>query len=326
MSIETNITHMLGIRYPIIQGGLQGLGTFELASAVSNAGGLGLITAGSFKSKKEMLVDIEKAYRTTDKPFGVNITIGLRKPMDEFVEGAIEAEIPIVFTSGNNPEPFVYRLKERGVKVVHVAPSIRFARKAESLGCDAVVVNGFECAGHPGKSDTTSLVLAQKAANTLRIPVIAAGGFSTGKSLLAALALGAEGVQMGTRFLLSEEVMIHEKVKRHLVHMDEEDTILVKKSIGKVARVWKSERAIELVEMESRSDVALDDILPYISGESYEKLIKEGDFDSGIIALGQTVGLIDQIKPVKAIIDDIVTEYHKQLKKLYHVEEENCHG
>lgn len=323
MPIETDITKMFGIRYPIIQGGLQGLGTSELASAVSNAGGLGLITAGSFDTKKEMLDDIEKAYRKTGKPFGVNITIGFRKPMDQFVEGVMEADIPIVFTSGNNPEPFVYKLKEKGVKVVHVAPSIRFAKKAESLGCDAVVVNGFECAGHPGQNDTTSLILAQKAANTLRIPVIAAGGFSTGQSLLAALALGVQGIQMGTRFLLSKEVMIHDKVKSQLVQMQEDDTILVKKSIGKDARVWKSERAQELAEIEARSNVSLEEILPYISGESYQKLIKKGDLDSGIIALGQAVGLIDEIKPAKAIIDDIIVAYKEQLEKLYHAGEGN---
>ena len=315
MKIQTDITQLFGIRYPIIQGGLQGLGTSHLVSKVSEAGGLGLITAGSFETKKDMLQDIDIARRLTDKPFGVNIAMGIRKPMDEFIDGVIEGEVPIVFTSGNNPEPFIDRLKEKNIKIVHVAPSIRFAKKAESLGYDAVVVNGYEGGGHSGKDDTTSLTLVQKAANELNIPVIAAGGFSTGKSLLAALALGAEGVQMGTRFLLSKEAILHNRVKQHLVRMQENDTILVKKSIGKTARVWKNGRSIELAKFEEKG-ATFEEIFPYISGESYKELIRNGNVESGVIALGQTVGLIDTIKTVEVIIQEIINEYDKQLQKL----------
>jgi NADH:quinone reductase (non-electrogenic) len=314
--MDTAITKLFNIRYPIIQGGLQGLGTSPLVSAVSEAGGLGLITAGSYSSKEEMLVDIEATRRLTSKPFGVNIAIGIRKPMDEFIEGAIEARVPVVFTSGNNPEKYMDSLKGKGIKVVHVVPSVRFAKKAEAIGCDAVVVVGYECGGHPGREDVTSLTLIQKAVEELSIPVIAAGGFSTGKSALAAFALGAEGVQMGTRFLASKEVVLHESIKRRLIDSQETDTILVKKSIGKAMRVMKTERAMELVEKE-RGGATLEEIFPYISGESYQELLTTGNDQSGVISLGQTIGLINEIRSAKEIIQNIVAEYEQQIERLY---------
>lgn len=314
--MHTAITEMFDIRYPIIQGGLQGLGTSPLVSAVSNAGGLGLITAGSFSSKEEMLEDIESARKLTSKPFGVNIALGIRKPMDEYVEGAIEARVPVVFTSGNNPEKYMESLKANGIKVVHVVPSVRFAKKAESIGCDAVVVVGYECGGHPGKEDVTSLTLIQKAVKELSIPVIAAGGFSTGKSALAAFALGAQGVQMGTRFLASRETALHESIKDKLIKLQETDTVLVKKSIGKAMRVMKTDRALELLKKEE-DGAALEEMFPYISGEAYMELIKNGNEKSGVISLGQTIGLIDEIKKTEDIIKDIVQEYEQQLECLY---------
>ncbi|MFD1927970.1 NAD(P)H-dependent flavin oxidoreductase [Sporosarcina siberiensis] len=313
--IETKITQMLGIRYPIIQGGLQGLGTSPLVSAVSNAGGLGLITAGSYETKKEMLEDIELTKTLTNKPFGVNIAIGIRRPMDEFVEGVIESGVKIVFTSGNNPEQYMDDLKKANVKVIHVAPSVRFAKKAESLGCDAVVVNGYECGGHPGKEDTTSLTLIQKAVKELSIPVIASGGFSTGKSVLAAVALGAGAVQMGTRFLMSKEVRLHQNVKDYLESLSETDTVMVKKSIGKTARVMKTNHSIELEELEKQG-ATFEEIFPYISGESYKELIDTGNLNTGVIALGQTIGLIDEVKTVAEIIEEIVYDYRNQLSYL----------
>lgn len=313
--MDTDITRLFNIRYPIIQGGLQGLGTSPLVSAVSEAGGLGLITAGSYDSKEEMMRDIEVVRSLTDKPFGVNCAIGIRQPMDDFIAGVIEAKVPIVFTSGNNPEPYMADLKAAGVKVVHVAPSVRFALKAQSLGCDAVVVNGYECGGHPGKDDTTSLTLIQKAKKELSIPIIAAGGFSTGKSVLAALALGASGVQMGTRFLLSKEVKLHEKVKRFLAAAGETDTIMVKKSIGKPARVLKTNHAVELAQLEEKG-TTFEEIFPYISGESYKELIQTGNLDTGVIATGQTIGLIDEVKTVAEIIEEIAEEFNVTLNNL----------
>jgi NADH:quinone reductase (non-electrogenic) len=313
--IETKITKMLNIRFPIIQGGLQGLGTSALVSAVSNAGGLGLITAGSYETKQEMMQDIEVTKKLTNNPFGVNITIGIRKPMDEFVDGAIEAGVKVVFTSGNNPEKYMDKLKATGIKVIHVAPSARFAKKAESLGCDAVVVNGYECGGHPGKDDTTSLTIVQKVVNELSIPVIAAGGFSTGRSVLAAMALGADGVQMGTRFLMSSENRLHQNIKNYLMCMQETDTLMVKKSIGKKARVLKTELSVELATLEKQG-ATLEEIFPYISGKSYKELIEKGDVNAGIISLGQTIGLINKVKSVEEIMDEIVDDYRSQLRRL----------
>lgn len=314
--IETSVTEMFDIKYPIIQGGLQGLGTSALVSAVSNAGGLGLITAGSYASKKEMLQDIERTRTLTSKPFGINAAIGIRRPMDEFIEGAIEAEVPVVFTSGNNPQEFMERLKKNNIKVVHVSPSVRFAKKAEEIGCDAVVVVGYECGGHPGKDDITTMTLIQRAVQELSIPVIAAGGISTGKAALSAFALGAQGIQMGTRFLTSTEIRLHPNIKRQIVKMQETDTVLVKRSINKTARVMKTENALALLELEENG-AGLDEIMPYISGESYQKLIKEGDLDSGVIALGQSIGLVNEVKTVDEIFKEIINEYNEQLNVLY---------
>ncbi|MCP2035380.1 nitronate monooxygenase [Planomicrobium sp. HSC-17F08] len=314
--IETRITEMFGIKYPIIQGGLQGLGTSSLVSAVSNAGGLGLITAGSYSSKKDMLQDIEKTRTLTSNPFGMNAAIGIRRPMDEFIEGAIEAKLPAVFTSGNNPQQYIEQLKNNGIKVVHVVPSIRFAKKAEAIGCDAVVVVGYECGGHPGQDDITTMMLTQRAVQELSIPVIAAGGISTGKSALAAFALGAEGVQMGTRFLTSTEVGLHPSVKERILKLQETDTVLVKKSIKKTARVMKTENALALRALEE-GGATLEEIMPYISGESYQQLIYEGKLDQGVIALGQSIGLVNEIKTVNEIFHEIINEYNEQLNFLY---------
>lgn len=314
--IQTSITEMFGIEYPIIQGGLQGLGTSGLVSAVSNAGGLGLITAGSYADKDDMLRDIEKTKTLTSKPFGMNAAIGIRRPMDEFIEGAIEAKIPVVFTSGNNPQQYMEQLKAHGIKVVHVAPSVKFAKKAEAIGCDAVVVVGYECGGHPGKDDITTMTLTQRAVQELSIPVIAAGGISTGKAMLSAFALGAQGVQMGTRFLTSQEIGLHPIVKDRILEMQETDTVLVKKSINKTARVMKTENALALLELEENG-ATLEEILPYISGESYKELIYKGDLSSGVIALGQSIGLVNEVKTVEEIFEEILREYQEQLNYLH---------
>ena len=317
--MKTAITDMFGIQYPIIQGGLHGLGTSPLVSAVSEAGGLGLLTAGSFASKEEMLLDIERTRHLTSKPFGVNIAIGIRKPMDEYVTGVIEAEVPIVFTSGANPAEFVKPLKDNGVKLVHVVPSVKFAKKAEEIGCDAVVIVGYECGGHPGREDVTSLTLVQKAVREVSIPVIAAGGFSTGASLIAALSLGAEAVQMGTRFVATKEVVLHERIKEKLPQLTENDTMIVKRSIGKPIRVMATEHAKELKALEDKG-ATLEEIMPYISGEAYLESLRTGDLAKGIFSLGQTIGLIDTIASVGDTIDQVMGEARRVLKRLEHYE------
>lgn len=315
MNIQTKITQLFDIKFPLVQGGLQGLGTSNLVSAVSEAGGLGLITAGSYENKKDMQKDIEIVRKKTSKPFGVNIAIGIRRPMGDFIEGVIESEIPIVFTSGNNPQQYMDELKAKGIIVVHVAPNIRFAQKAESLGCDAVVIHGFEGGGHLGLDDTTSLILIQKAVKELTIPVIAAGGFSTGGSMLSALSLGAEAVQMGTQFLMAEETQLHKSIKEDLLHAKEIDTIIVKKSINRHNRVWKSNHSLNLKNMEDKG-ATLKEIFPLISGESYKKMIEKGTIYPSILSLGQTIGIINELKPVRKIIEDIMHEFESAYKRI----------
>ncbi|PTL37761.1 NAD(P)H-dependent flavin oxidoreductase [Alkalicoccus saliphilus] len=319
--ITTKITELFQIKYPIIQGGLQGLGKSPLVSAVSEAGGLGLITAGSYENKKEMMEDIERVKNATTAPFGVNIAIGIRRPMDDFVKGAIEAEVPIVFTSGANPEPYMEQLLNAGIKVVHVSPSLKFAKKAEKLGCEAVVILGYEGGGHPGSGDNTSLSLIPRAVEELQIPVIGAGGFSNGKGLLAALALGAEAVQMGTRFAVTKESPLHEKVKERFVSSNEEDTVLVKTSIKKPMRVLKSENSLKLFELEANNKPTVEELLPYINGESYKKLVEKGEINTGIISAGQGVGLIDNIPSVEALFQEIISDYQERLNQLPHISE-----
>ncbi len=310
---QTRITEMFNIKYPIIQGGLHGLGTSKLVSAVSDAGALGLITAGSYESKKEMQDDIEQVRCKTDQPFGVNIAIGIRRPMDEFIEGVIESQVPIVFTSGSNPEKYMEQLKANNIKVVHVVPSLRFAKKAEKLGCDAVVALGYECGGHPGLEDTTSLVLLPKVVKELSIPVIGAGGFSDGDGLLAALSLGADGVQMGTRFLGVKENPLHENVKEHLLSLQSSDTTLIKRSIKKPARVMKSEVTDQVLSLESEG-APIEQLLPYIGGEVYKQLVYEGDMNKGVMSLGQSVDSINEILPVKELIENIMKEAEERLR------------
>lgn len=312
---KTEITDLFQIKHPIIQGGLQGLGREMLVSAVSNAGALGLLTAGSYEEAESFRQAIHTTKNRTDQPFGVNITIGIRRPMDEFIDVVIEEEVPIVFTSGYNPEKYMDRLKEAGAIVTHVVPSIRFAKKAEEIGCDAVVVVGYETAGHPGNDFVSTLVLIQKAVKELNIPVIAAGGFATGKSLLAALSLGAAGVQMGTRFMLTKESPLHEMIKKHMIQKEETDTLFVKKSIHKPMRVMKTKRSEYVAKMEEEG-CTLEQLLKYVDGTSYQQLIKKGDIDAGVISLGQVVGVIDEIEHVEQVIERIISEANEQLNHL----------
>lgn len=315
MPFQTGITKLLGIKYPIIQGGLQGLGREPLVSAVSEAGALGLITAGTYSTKREMINDIELVRKRTNKPFGVNLAIGIRKPMDEYVEGVIESGINIVFTSGYSPAKFMDPLKKAGVKVIHVVPSVKYAKKAEELGCDGVVIVGYECGGHPGADEVTSLVLIPKVVESVNIPVIAGGGFADGKGLVAALSLGAEGIQMGTRFVMSRESPLPENIKNHLKKASLNDTLIIKRSINKPNRVYKNEAALKVLELEDRN-AKIEELLPIIGGEAYRKLIQEGDINAGILSIGQVIGRINQFPSVKEIIEDIVIEAESVMKKI----------
>jgi NAD(P)H-dependent flavin oxidoreductase YrpB (nitropropane dioxygenase family) len=306
---KTRITEMLGIEYPIIQGGMLWLSTADLAAAVSNAGGFGIITALSCGSKEKLRAEIRRCKDLTDKPFGVNVSMLPRLSANDQTEGyfgvIIEEGVTGVETSGRNPEAYLPRLKEAGIKVIHKVPAVRFARKAESVGVDAVTLVGFECGGLPGMDDVTTFILIQKAASMLGIPVVAGGGICDAKGFMAALALGAEGVLMGTRFMLTNECWAHPRIKERLLQATELDTVLVARSIQNASRAIKNQAAMRALEMERRNATP-EEFRTVINSESSLKALQEGDPDAGIIACGQVIGMIDDLKSVREVIDEIV--------------------
>ena len=316
---KTRITEMLGIEYPILQGGMQWLAMAELVSAVSNAGGLGFITAVSFSTPRELREEIRKTRDMTDKPFGVNISmLPVMMPgdaTDGYVDVVCEEGIPVVETAGRNPEPYIPKLKSAGVKLIHKVPAVRFAKKAESVGVDAVTIVGYECGGHPGMDDVPSLIVLPKAARELNVPVIAAGGFCDGRSLVAALALGAEAVLMGTRFMASTESPMHANFKQWMTGAQETDTMLVERSIRNAARIMKNEAAETVARMEAEG-ATLGDLLPVIAGKVGREAYFSGDINAATIACGQVVGRIHEIKPVKDIIAEIVAEAAEAVGRL----------
>jgi len=312
--VKTRITEMLNIEYPIVQGGMMWLATAELAAAVSNAGGFGIIAALSCGSKEGLREEIQKCKDLTDKPFGVNVSMlpdlitGERT--DDYFDAIVEEGVTAVETAGRTPEPYLPRLREAGIKVIHKVPAVRHARTAERLGVDAVTIVGFECAGHPGMDDVTTFILVQKAARVLDIPVIAAGGICDAKGFVAALALGAEGVLMGTRFMLTHECWAHQQVKERLLQATELDTMIIERSIQNAARCIKNQAAMRALEME-QGGATLEELLTVVSGQLGLKVFQGGDTDAGVVACGQVVGLIDQLKSVKEVITEIVDGVHE---------------
>jgi putative enoyl-[acyl-carrier-protein] reductase II len=316
---ETRLTQILGIQYPIVQGGLQWLATAQLASAVSEAGGLGIISSLSFPDRQTLKNEIRLMREKTQKPFGVNLSMlpeltkGDRTL--EILQVILEEKVPVVETSGRSPEPFIQKLKSEGIKLIHKVPSVRFAQKAESIGADAVTIVGFECGGHPGMDDVTSLILIPKTAESVKIPIIAGGGIADGRGFLAALALGAEGVVMGTRFVATRECPVHPRIKEEFLKARETDTMVIQRSIKNAARVMRNQAAEKTLSMEERG-ATLEELLTVISGRMNETAYQEGDFEGAIIACGQCVGLIHEIKSVKEIIDDIVQGAQSILQKM----------
>ncbi|MEC2053906.1 nitronate monooxygenase [Peribacillus psychrosaccharolyticus] len=315
MMFKTAVTELLAIEYPIIQGGLQGLGIEPLVSAVSEAGGLGLLTAGSYASTKEFYQDIEMVRKKTTKPFGVNLALGIRRPMDEFVEAVVNAEVGIVFTSGYSPVQYMEQFKQAGITVVHVVPSVKFAKKAEELGCDAVVIVGFECGGHPGLDDVSTLSLVPQVVEAVKIPVIAAGGLTDGKGLVTALALGAGAVQMGTRFVMTKECPLPEAIKTKLLRAGTSDTVIIKRSINKPNRVYNNAAAKSVLELE-RKGAGINELMPYIGGEAYQKMLSTGNSEIGILSIGQAIGRINSCESVQDVITSIMEESCEVLRQL----------
>ena len=310
--MKTRITELFGIQHPIVQGGMQWVGLAELASAVSNAGGLGVVTALTQPTPEDLLKEIERCQSMTDKPFGVNLTIlPTIKPVpyDEYAQAIVDSGVKIVETAGRNPEPYLPMFKEAGIKVIHKCTSLRHSLKAEKIGCDAVSVDGFECAGHPGEDDVTNMILLPLAAKRLKIPFLASGGLGDGRGLAAALAMGADGINMGTRFMVTKEAPIHDNVKRRMIEATELDTQLIYRSFRNTARVFKNSVAEKVAEIESRpGETKFEDIQSLVQGVKGRELFDGGDLDKGIWSAGMIVGLIDDNPSCKELVERIVAQ------------------
>ena len=310
--MKTRITELFGIKHPIIQGGMHYVGYAELASAVSNAGGLGLITALTQKTPALLAQEIARCREMTDKPFGVNLTFlpAVNAPdYPGYVKAIIEGGVKIVETAGNNPQKWLPTLKDAGIKVIHKCTSVRHALKAESIGCDAISVDGFECAGHPGEDDIPNFILLPRAAEELKIPFVASGGMADGRSLVAALALGAEGINMGTRFIATKEAPVHQNVKDTIVSASELDTRLIMRGLRNTERVLISHATERVMakERELGSAITFADIAPELAGV-YPRIMQQGDMEAGVWSCGMVAGLIRDVPSVQELITRIMAE------------------
>ncbi len=308
--MKTKLTEMLGIETPIICGGMMRIGTAELAAAASNAGALGVMTALSQPTPELLRAEIEKCQSLTDKPFAVNLTVGVVATAinyDDYVDVIIDSGVKIVETAGRSPEPFMERFNAAGIKVIHKCVAVRHALKAEKIGVAAVSIDGFECAGHPGEEDVTGLVLIPAAVNRLKIPVIASGGIADGRGLAAALSLGAEGINMGTRFMVTQEAPLHNNIKERIVAMNETDTSLIFRTFKNTARVLTNAVAIKVAEVESQGG-DFGQVHGLVSGAKQDETWKSGDIDGGMITVGMCGGLINDIPTCKELVDTIVAD------------------
>jgi len=310
--MKTRITEMFGIKHPIIQGGMHFVGFAEMAAAVSNAGGLGIITGLTQGTPANLAKEIERCRKMTSKPFGVNLTFlpAMTAPdYPGFIKAIIDGGIKVVETAGNNPQKWMPMLKEAGIKVIHKCTSVRHSLKAESIGCDAVSVDGFECGGHPGEDDVPNFILLPRAADELKIPFVASGGMADGRSLVAALAMGADGMNMGTRFIATKEAPVHENVKKALVAASELDTRLVMRPLRNTERVLKNAAVDKLLEKEKAlgANLKFEDIIAEVAGV-YPKIMKDGQMDAGAWSCGMVAGLIYDIPTCQELIDRIMTQ------------------
>lgn len=311
--MKTRITELFGIRHPIIQGGMNFVGYAELASAVSNAGGLGIITALTQPTPEDLAREIARCWEMTDQPFGVNLTFLPSfqvPPYAEYIDAIIEGGVSIVETAGRNPEQYMPSLKSAGISVIHKCTSVRHALKAEAIGCDAVSVDGFECAGHPGEDDVTNFILLPRAADMLTIPFVASGGMADGRSLVAAMTFGADGINMGTRFLATREAPVHRNVKQAIVDGNECATTLVMRPLRNTERVMRNKAAAAITEIEARrgGDLEIGDIRHLVKGAANRRVLEEGDMDAAAWSCGMVAGLIHDIPDCAELIDRIMTQ------------------
>lgn len=316
--MKTAITELFGIQHPIIQGGMHFVGFAELAAAVSNAGGLGIITGLTQKTPELLAKEIARCHDMTDKPFGVNLTFlptFAKPPYPEYIAAIKEGGIKAVETAGRSPEEYMPALKAAGIRVIHKCTSVRHSLKAEKIGCDAVSVDGFECGGHPGEDDVPNMILLPRAADELKIPFVASGGMADARSLVAALAMGASGMNMGTRFMATKEAPIHDNVKQALVKATELDTRLIMRALRNTERVLRNKNVDRLIEIEREkgANLKIDDIMDQVAGV-YPRVMIDGDMDAGAWSCGMMVGLINDIPTVKELIDRIMRDAERIIR------------
>jgi NAD(P)H-dependent flavin oxidoreductase YrpB (nitropropane dioxygenase family) len=317
--MKTRITELLRIRYPIIQGGMMWVGRAELAAAVSNAGGLGTLTALTQPSPEALLQEVARCRAMTDAPFAVNLTIlpsAAPPPYEAYARAIVEAGVRIVETAGQQPEAITELFKAKGLLIVHKCTSVRHALSAQRRGADAISIDGFECAGHPGEDDVPGLVLIPAASAKLSIPVVASGGIADGRTMAAALALGAEGVNMGTRFMLTREAPVHANVKAALVQAGERDTTLIFRGLRNTARVWRNPVSAAVNALEQRPEGAdFAELRPWVAGARGRQALEQGTTDDGLIWAGQCLGLIDDVPTCGELIERMVAECRQALRR-----------
>jgi NAD(P)H-dependent flavin oxidoreductase YrpB (nitropropane dioxygenase family) len=310
--MRTRVTELLGIRYPIVQGGMQWVGRAELSSAVSNAGGLGVLTALTQPDPEALKAEIARCRAMTDKPFGVNLTIlpaTNPPPYEAYLDAALDSGIRVIETAGRSPKEFIAKAKAAGAIIVHKCTSVRHALSAERAGVDAISIDGFEAAGHPGEDDIGGLVLFAAAARAVKVPLIASGGIGSGRGMAAALMLGAEGVNMGTRFCATKEAPIHDNIKRALLGASERDTNLIFRTLKNTGRVLKNQISDEVVSIENRPGGAVfADIQPLVAGARGRAALTGGNVDDGLVWASQVIGLIDDIPTCAELIERMVSE------------------
>jgi NAD(P)H-dependent flavin oxidoreductase YrpB (nitropropane dioxygenase family) len=317
--MRTRITELFGIRHPIIQGGMHYVGFAELAAAVSNAGGLGIITGLTQRTPELLAREIRRCREVTDQPFGVNLTFlpaFTSPPYPEYIRAIIEGGVRIVETAGRNPEPHLAALKAAGIKVIHKCTSVRHSLKAQAIGCDAVSVDGFECGGHPGEDDIPNFILLPRAADELKIPFVASGGMADGRSLVAALALGADGMNMGTRFIATKEAPVHENVKRAIVAASELDTRLIMRQLRNTERVLNNTGVQKILEIEREKGAALTigDIHSQVAG-LYPRIMVVGDVECGAWSCGMVAGLIHDVPTCEELVNRIMAQAEQLIRE-----------
>jgi nitronate monooxygenase len=309
MAISTRITQLLGIEHPIVQGGMMWVGRAELAAAVSNAGGLGILTALTQPTPDDLRREIDRCRSMTDKPFGVNLTIlpsVTPPPYADYRKAIIDSGVKIVETAGHKPQEHVEDFKGHGITVLHKCTAVRHALSAERMGVDVISIDGFECAGHPGEDDIPGLILIPAAADKVKIPMLASGGFGDGRGLAAALALGAEGINMGTRFCATVEAPIHEAVKQFIVANDERATNLIFRRFHNTGRVAKNSVSDQVVQISQQPEAVFEDIRPFVSGAKGREALETGNLDAGLVWAGQVQGLIHDIPTCQDLLAQIV--------------------